>query len=321
MARKVAARHWRPERRAGPLGGRGRRRRDRHAPARVACSLWLRLGWSRPTRSWPIARQSRRLRPACVWMSRRNEHGTRALMQAAPAPASVASTGPSTRSRDLLSRAYTGNDAQMTQSGDELRADALELSADPLAVAEAIRSARTAATPPAGDRLPAPHAGCPARAWRHPGRGARSADPAAAHRPPRPSPGQPAAGDRPQRRDGGGLLRGAGRDRRRLQLAKPADVFPFASSTSRRLDRDHTRAYDVDGPPGQTVETNLGKLTRHHHRIKTHGGWSVEQRDRRFTWTSPHGRVYVTDGQGTHTRRAAGGRGCRTSSGRLRPSG
>ena len=64
----------------------------------------------------------------------------------------------------------------------------------------------------------------------------------------------------------------------RLQLAKPADVFPFASSTSRRLDRDHTVPYDPVGPPGQTAERNLGKMTRHHHRIKTHGGWHVEQR-------------------------------------------
>ncbi len=86
----------------------------------------------------------------------------------------------------------------------------------------------------------------------------------------------------------------------RLQLCKPADVFPFATSMSRKLDRDHTEAYDEHGPPGQTAEDNLGKLLRHHHRIKTHGGWHVEQRDRRFTWTSPHGRTYVTDGNGTH---------------------
>ena len=91
----------------------------------------------------------------------------------------------------------------------------------------------------------------------------------------------------------------------RLQLSKPADVFPFASSLSRKLDRDHTTPYDADGPPGQTAEANLGKLTRHHHRIKTHGGWSVEQRQGRFTWTAPHGRVFVTDGRGTH-RRSAG---------------
>ncbi len=86
----------------------------------------------------------------------------------------------------------------------------------------------------------------------------------------------------------------------RLQLSKPADVFPYATSTSRRLDRDHTHAYDPHGPPGQTCEANLGKLARHHHRIKTHAGWQVTQHEGRFTWTSPHGRTYTTDSNGTH---------------------
>jgi hypothetical protein len=43
-------------------------------------------------------------------------------------------------------------------------------------------------------------------------------------------------------------------------------------------------------------------MVRHHHRIKTHGGWQVEQEDGRFTWTTPHGRVLVTDRNGTHVR-------------------
>jgi hypothetical protein len=90
----------------------------------------------------------------------------------------------------------------------------------------------------------------------------------------------------------------------RLQLSKPYDVFPFATSTSRKLDRDHTVAYDTDGPPGQTAVDKLGKLSRHHHRIKTHAGWSVSQQDGRFTWTTPHGRVFITDGHGTHSRQA-----------------
>ncbi len=59
-------------------------------------------------------------------------------------------------------------------------------------------------------------------------------------------------------------------------------------------------AYDEHGPPGQTCEANLGKLARHHHRIKTHAGWSVSQHEGRFTWTTPHGRTYTTDRNGTH---------------------
>lgn len=42
-------------------------------------------------------------------------------------------------------------------------------------------------------------------------------------------------------------------------------------------------------------------MTRHHHRIKTHAGWTVVQEDGRFTWTTPHGRVFVTDGSGTRS--------------------
>ena len=86
-----------------------------------------------------------------------------------------------------------------------------------------------------------------------------------------------------------------------LHLTKPADVFPYAESLSRLLDQDHTVAYQANGPPGQTVVDNLGKLTRRHHRVKTHAGWTVEQRTGGvYVWTTPHGRVRVTDGLGTH---------------------
>jgi hypothetical protein len=86
-----------------------------------------------------------------------------------------------------------------------------------------------------------------------------------------------------------------------LHLARPADAFPYASSLSRKQDRDHTIPYDPNGPPGQTRLGNLGHLVRHHHRIKTHGiGWQVRQHRGRFTWRTPHGRILVTDHRGTH---------------------
>ncbi len=86
-----------------------------------------------------------------------------------------------------------------------------------------------------------------------------------------------------------------------LHLAHPGDVFPYAESLSRRQDQDHTRPYDPHGPPGQTTMANLGHLTRHHHRIKTHAaGWTVAQERGRFTWTTPNGRIVVTDFRGTH---------------------
>lgn len=87
-----------------------------------------------------------------------------------------------------------------------------------------------------------------------------------------------------------------------LHLSKPADVFPYATSLSRTLDKDHTVPYDPGGPPGQTRMGNLGKLTRRHHRVKTHAaGWLVAQLpDGRFLWRTPRGRFRLTDGTGTH---------------------
>jgi hypothetical protein len=54
------------------------------------------------------------------------------------------------------------------------------------------------------------------------------------------------------------------RDRYReaVQPTSPADIFPFASSTRRTGDLDHTLRYvppDEGGPPGQTRIGNLGR--------------------------------------------------------------
>jgi hypothetical protein len=87
-----------------------------------------------------------------------------------------------------------------------------------------------------------------------------------------------------------------------LHLIKPADVFPHATSVSRRQDHDHTVAYDADGPPGQTRLDNLGHLSRRHHRVKTHArDWSLAQLPgNRYLWITPHGRYRITDSTGTH---------------------
>jgi hypothetical protein len=93
------------------------------------------------------------------------------------------------------------------------------------------------------------------------------------------------------------------RMREAVHLTIPADAFPYASSTSRRTDLDHTVAYlppAHGGPPGQTAIGNLAKLTRQHHRIKTHGRWQVTQPyPGVLVWKSPHGRMYLVDQTGT----------------------
>ena len=52
--------------------------------------------------------------------------------------------------------------------------------------------------------------------------------------------------------------------REQLHLRYPADVFPYATAVSRRIDLDHTIPYlspDQGGPPGQTRIGNLGPHT------------------------------------------------------------
>ncbi len=96
--------------------------------------------------------------------------------------------------------------------------------------------------------------------------------------------------------------------REAIHLITPADTFPYASCTSRKMDLDHTIPYlpmvstsSTGGPPGQTGIGKLGPLTRRHHRIKTHSRWQVKQPfPGIYLWRSPHGRYWLVDHTGTH---------------------
>lgn len=89
-----------------------------------------------------------------------------------------------------------------------------------------------------------------------------------------------------------------------LRLRTPADCYPYAVRVGRSLtvdlDMDHTDAWDTDGPPGQTTAANGGPLSRHHHRIKTHGPMAVRQpRPGLYVWRTPGRRYVATDHLGT----------------------
>jgi hypothetical protein len=58
---------------------------------------------------------------------------------------------------------------------------------------------------------------------------------------------------------------------------------------SDRTDLDHTQPY----PAGPTSADNLGALCRTHHRLKHETGWTLEQDQGNFIWTSPTGRTYT----------------------------
>jgi hypothetical protein len=82
-----------------------------------------------------------------------------------------------------------------------------------------------------------------------------------------------------------------------------ADVFPFGTCLSPKMDLDHTERYvpmDHGGPPGQTRLGNLGPMARPSHRSVTHGGWHKHQPEPGyFVHRSPNGYVYLVTNQGT----------------------
>ena len=89
----------------------------------------------------------------------------------------------------------------------------------------------------------------------------------------------------------------------RVHLVTDGDYWPFATSTSRRVDYDHPTPY-VDpgdgGPPGQTGTHNSGPLGRRHHRWKTHAGYRSRQCGQgRYVWLTPHGLGFLVDHTGT----------------------
>ncbi len=94
-----------------------------------------------------------------------------------------------------------------------------------------------------------------------------------------------------------------GRHRQAVHLMSPADVFLWGTSLSRRKEIDHTVPYAF-GPhsvgAGQSRIGNYGPMSRYHHRLKTHGGWQVQQPfPGIYVWRDPYGRFYLVDHTGT----------------------
>lgn len=91
----------------------------------------------------------------------------------------------------------------------------------------------------------------------------------------------------------------------RLHLVTGGDYWPYATSTSRRVDVDHPTPYadpGDGGPPGQTGTHNSGPLGRRHHRWKTHAGYRSRQSGQgRYAWLTPHGLGFVVDHRGTRS--------------------
>ncbi len=66
--------------------------------------------------------------------------------------------------------------------------------------------------------------------------------------------------------------------------------FPGCRAPAHLSDIDHAQSWESGG---MTSAENLGALCRRHHRLKTHGGWTLESAlDGSCVWTSPHGKKY-----------------------------
>jgi hypothetical protein len=66
--------------------------------------------------------------------------------------------------------------------------------------------------------------------------------------------------------------------------------FPGCRRTGQGSDIDHAHSWESGG---QTNPANLGLLCRRHHRMKTHGGWSLESNpDGSCLWKSPKGKSF-----------------------------
>jgi hypothetical protein len=108
------------------------------------------------------------------------------------------------------------------------------------------------------------------------------------------------------------------RHRRAVLLRTPADAFPYSSrlAADGGVDIDHTDPWQPTGAPGASGASeapespeqrwrsrldSYGPLGRFHHRIKTHGHWTVRQPFEGIElWRDPHGQIYLVDHTGTH---------------------
>ena len=68
---------------------------------------------------------------------------------------------------------------------------------------------------------------------------------------------------------------------------------------SDRTEMDHHPPWRDDGTGGSTSATQMAALCKHHHQIRTHGGWQIARRQAGVTrWRSPTSREYVTSPAG-----------------------
>lgn len=87
------------------------------------------------------------------------------------------------------------------------------------------------------------------------------------------------------------------RDRERVELRDRHCVFPFCTRAARRCDCDHVVPHARGGP---TCACNLAALCRHHHRLKTHAGWTYTIIEPGvYLWLDRYGQHFLRTRDGT----------------------
>ncbi len=93
----------------------------------------------------------------------------------------------------------------------------------------------------------------------------------------------------------------------RVSLRDRACVFPWCTRPARHCDTDHITPYNQGGA---TCDTNLAPLCRHHHRLKTHAGWTYTPIEPGiYLWSEPHGQHFLRTRDGTTDVTPPNGRG------------
>ncbi len=92
------------------------------------------------------------------------------------------------------------------------------------------------------------------------------------------------------------------RHRQAVHLMTPADTFPYSTSLHPYRDRPHQpfRHSEAAIGAGQSRIGNYGPMSTPHHRLKTHGRWTVKQPfPGIYLWRDPYGALYLVDHTGT----------------------
>lgn len=88
----------------------------------------------------------------------------------------------------------------------------------------------------------------------------------------------------------------------RTDLVAVTCAFPHCTKPAERCDHDHIVPFNHCDPAagGASCDCNIAPLCRHHHQLKTHGGWRYTPVETGvWLWADPYGQQFLRDRHGT----------------------